>query len=110
MEMKYETFIRGAFSIYSDNLIGRCEDPARIANADVFSVDNINTIKAGISYSMIIYKHEICEKNQISDSEYNDMDRIISDVINAPDKVTIFNLIKQFDKYVSKYVVYKWNK
>lgn len=111
MNMTYECFIRGAFSINKDNLIDRWGDPAGIANTDEFDAGNINTIKAGISYSMEIYRHEIYEKNQISDNEYDGMDRIINDVLSATDKITIFNLIEDFNKkYVHKYVKYKWNK
>lgn len=39
---KYEGFIRGAFSLRSTNMIDRGEDPANLAEADVWSLNDLN--------------------------------------------------------------------
>lgn len=112
MNLTYEGFIRGAFSIDKEHLINRYEDPASLADTDVFNSEDIEVVKASTAYSMSIYKTHIINNCQgVSDDEDNDMCNMIKDVINATDKTIIYNLIKDFrNNYVEKYVIYKWMK
>ena len=111
MNLTYEGFIRGAFSINQNHMIDRWGDPASLADTDKFNFGDIEKVKAGAAYAMEIYRvHIINNCDGISDAESNDMDRIVRDVINAQDKESIYKLIKEFkQKYSDKYVKYQWN-
>jgi len=111
MNLTYEMFIRSAFSIDKNTMIDRWGDPAGLANTDVFSHGDIEEIKAGVAYSMSIFRKHIANNNNVTDQESNGMDQTIRDVLNAKDKSVIYNLIERFrSDYVSKYIVYLWNR
>ena len=63
--MKYESFVRGAFSIHLNTLIDRSGDLGGLAEADVFrlaeSGDNhyFNEVKIGTGYAISILNTEI---------------------------------------------------
>nr|WP_010249188.1 hypothetical protein [Acetivibrio cellulolyticus] len=109
MNLTFEMFIRKAFSINSYNMINRYGDPAGLANTDMFNFGEIEKVKAGAAYSAQICNKHIVNNCNISDDESNDMDRIVKDMINAEDKIRIFELIKEFNQKYDKYIKFKWN-
>ena len=105
MTYEYETFIRRAFSI-NRSLINKYQDPAGLADADRFTeeVYSIEEVKAAVSYSMQIFKKHIVENNKLSKDEIQNINSIIKNVIDATDKIEIYNLIIRFKIYEDKYV------
>lgn len=101
MNLTYENFIRFAFEVALNRDVARWGDPAQLANTDVFAVGELPEIKAAVSYSMCILnchirefhrEHAIIQNQQ----NYDRLDTIVADVINAPDKTTVYNLIVEY--------------
>ena len=64
VEMEYEDFVKGAFSLYSRRDVGRNGDPARFADTDHFGQGSISTSKIGTGYAMGIF-NRIIESNKV---------------------------------------------
>ena len=102
-----EHFIRTAFEVALNRDCERSGDPARLANADYFNTNSdLSKVKSVVSYSIYIYntviKNDHYDHPAILDTEdYNRMDTIADDVINAPDIATINRLITEYrQKYL----------
>lgn len=109
MNICYERFIEGAFSTNKLNLISRFGDPAGLADTDVFAEDCIEKVKAAVSYSMQIFKNYIIKNKDLPIEEFENMDIMTKNVINAKDKEEIYDLICDFkEKYMDKYVKFPW--
>lgn len=93
---EYEHFIRGAFEKSLNQSIERRRDPAGLADADTFKTQNINRVKAAVAYAMEIFNYEIFEENDLSDEEYNLMNELVTNIIEAGELNTISDTI---DKY-----------
>lgn len=101
--MSYELFIRAAFGLAKNGtIIEQFEDPARIASAGNFTIENIAKVKAGIGYAMEIFSVAVINHQGISltDGEMQMLDDFTEKVINAPDLDTISSLIDEFEKDV----------
>jgi hypothetical protein len=99
--LTYENFIRDAFSMATGKEVGRWGDPASLANTDVFDVGELHLVKAGISYSMLIFnsilRNDYSDHPIVRDSvNYNRQDSIVQDVLNAPNKMSIYSLINEY--------------
>ncbi|WP_317955433.1 hypothetical protein [Paenibacillus chitinolyticus] len=103
--LEYENFIRRAFAIVTGQFVERYGDPAQLANTDVFSAGPLYQVKAAISYSMCMLRaHIINEYNDHpslrDETAYDRLDSIIEEVLNAPNKESVFVLIQEFkDRY-----------
>lgn len=110
MKYNYENFIRGAFSIDNDDLIDKNKDPAMLATSDGFTESKIQQVKAAVGYSMcIFYTYIINNYDNIDDSVYSNMERILSDLMNASNLNVINDLIIEYKNISNEYVKFKWN-
>ncbi|MBU2701150.1 hypothetical protein Ga0466249_002264 [Sporomusaceae bacterium BoRhaA] len=103
----YELFIRQAFSVGKNEMVGRWGDPAQLANTDVFSDVGIEEVKTAVAYSIAIYR-SYCENANSNDKET--MSNCLKNVINAPDKKAIINIINKFEDIRKKYYKHNWIK
>lgn len=99
--LTYENFIREAFSVVTGKSVERWGDPAQLANTDVFSSGPLYEVKAAISYSMCMLRthiiNEYSEHPSVFDGQdYGRLNSIVEDVLNAPDKQSVFVLIQEF--------------
>jgi hypothetical protein len=105
-KLEYENFIRAAFKYALKREIGRWGDPATLANTDYFEDRMLSRVKAAVAYSMEIFNAEIRESNNLTENDYHLMDQLLTSVINAPNTVTISNLIGQYKSSIyQKYIV-----
>ncbi len=104
--MDYEIFIRTAFG-YTTNkgeIINRWDDPAGLATTDIFTLDNIFSVKAATSYCMEIFSHAIINKHgeNINDAEHSRLKDFTKKILNAKDLDTICKLINEYNETVIK--------
>lgn len=92
----YEMFVRYAFSYALKEDIGRGEDPAELANTDIFYEDNINSIKSVIGYCMNIYNKDIIEKISTDNIEIERVTDFIKKIIESD---TLSNISVILDDY-----------
>jgi len=103
-EFEYEQFLRWAFGLEKGEPIHRYSDPAGAANAEVFSADNLEVVKASVAYAMMIYRKTILQKADIPESEKQRLSNYIIQVINAEILNDISDLITGFnDSIVDRY-------
>ncbi|NMM52137.1 hypothetical protein [Paenibacillus aquistagni] len=103
--LKYEHFVRSAFSFALGNNIERGEDPAELADADKFETSTLHRVKAGTTYSMEIFNIHIRDKNKLTDAEYELMDQLVIDVLSAETTEEITSSIDQHkESFVKKYI------
>lgn len=108
--LTYENFIRAAFGLALDpnrQSVERSADPARLANADYFTIHHINKVKVATTYAMSIFKSELVNSHDCSDSDHETMDRSIEDTLNATTVDEIITLIRGFRDIVSSYNIYQ---
>lgn len=101
VNLEYEMFIRGAFTKGLGQNIERWGDPAKLANTDVYSAGKLHEVKAAVSYSMLIFNDIIINEHSdhqvLADSRnYERLESIVEDVINASDKPAVMALIREY--------------
>lgn len=94
----YEFFVRKAFDVKN-----RGEDPAGLAEADIFNMSNnieyLNKVKFGLGYSICILNHKYEEEKLLRDPEdYERMEKILSDVLEAKCGNDIAEIIKKYQE------------
>ena len=98
MALRYEMFLREAFGYASDGMItARWGDPAGIANTDNFDDVYINSVKAGVSYSVEIFSTAVINKGALLDSEVARLESFTKQVIDANNVLDINSIIEDFD-------------
>ena len=101
MALRYEMLLRKAFGYTNDgNILERWGDPAGIANTDNFNDKYVNSVKAGVSYSIEIFSNEVINNVDIPDSEVMRLENFTNQVIEATDLVEINSIIENFDNTV----------
>lgn len=104
--LNYETFLRWSFGITNGEMLDRWGDPAGIANTDCFTEDNIDVVKAGTAYAMIITTNYLINNRteQLEDREWERVEDFHKKVIKAKNILQIDELINNFrETVVSKY-------
>ena len=101
VNLEYEMFIRSAFSRGTGRDVERWGDPAALANTDIYAAGELHEVKGAVAYSMLIYnnltRNEHTEHPIITNQvNYNRQDTIVQDVLNAPDKSTVLDLIREY--------------
>jgi hypothetical protein len=107
---KFETFVRAAFAFASNvEILERAGDPAQLAEAGLFTDDNIDKIKSAASYSSVILTTAVMNEldSDIEDSEYVRINGYCSKIINAQSVLEIDELITDIqssvvDRYFSR--------
>ncbi|MDU4750281.1 MAG: hypothetical protein E6X86_04555 [Clostridium butyricum] len=114
--MTYEGFVRGAFSVHSDNLIDRSGDLAGLAEADVYrmaesgDIKYFNEVKIGTGYAIATFNNEIFENNTVSDSDREEMENLFNQVLLATSVNDIISIIESYTEYRDKYFTFRWNR
>ncbi|MFD1674106.1 hypothetical protein [Alicyclobacillus fodiniaquatilis] len=96
---RYEHFVRGAFRTVTGVDVDRGEDPGCLADADYVGLNAVAKVKVGTGYAMAMYNSHIRKGpncSSLNQTEYDRMDTIIEDVLNA---VTI----AQINQYITEY-------
>lgn len=109
--LKYEGFVRGAFSLKSRNMINRGEDPAHLAEAGLWNLNDLKRVKVGTAYALEIYSAEIREALSGSDLYETvsvDLENLLDQAISAPSLSAISNIIDQVKVYQSQYIKFAW--
>ena len=92
--LDYEIFIRSAFGYANKRNIERFDDPAGLADTDIYSDKNIENIKAATSYSIGIFLNGV----NSGDTSY------IKKIINAHSIKNISTIIDEFkNNFISKH-------
>lgn len=103
MALRYETFMREAFGYANDGkIVERWGDPAGIANTDNFDDQYLDSVKAGVSYSVEIFSNAVINKGSLSDSEHVRLENFTKQVIDATNVIDINSIIEDFDETVVK--------
>lgn len=106
-ELRYETFIRGAFKRALGREIGRFEDPAGLANADYARSDSyLANVKAATSYAMYIYQNQLVEvlNAPLSEEHASRLETLPQDVLNAATVTGVVQYIEEFKSTYSEYL------
>ncbi|MGI1801832.1 hypothetical protein ACRPLQ_25445 [Priestia sp. TRN 1309] len=105
-KLRYENFVRAAFSFALKTPIERWGDPATLANTDYYDDDYLPRVKAAVSYSMEIFNGEIRERPNLPEEDYDLMDEILASVIHAPNTEVLTSLINRYkEELYQKYIV-----
>lgn len=111
--MKYEGFVRGAFSIERDELINRGEDPLGLANADIFDMsydkEYLDKSKLGVSTSIQLYNRKIFEDNTPNESDRLQMESLLGRALAANNSSDLISIIDEYIVLRDKYFTFKWN-
>lgn len=114
--MKYENFIRKAFSINFNTMIGRSGDLGGLAEADIFRIAEsgdphcLNETKIGTGYAIAIYNNEIFNNSSVSDSDYSTMNSLFDQVLSASSAIDIISIIDNYNVYIDRYFTFRWNR
>lgn len=110
--LTYEYFVKGAFSMNFDTHIERGEDPASVADADIFAASNsqeyLNKAKVGVAYAIAAYNHEIFKTKSIKDDDYNLMQNLLERALCANDSLELFDVIERYTVIRDKYFKFRW--
>jgi hypothetical protein len=93
---EYERFLRTAFGLKEGHPVGRGEDPAGLADNDVFDEDNLDSIKVGVGYAMEIFANNLPNPTDLSDEEWNRLGDFTTKVVNANSASAIASLIGEY--------------
>lgn len=114
--MKYEGFLRGAFSIHLNTMINRSGDLGELAEADIFrmaeSGDNhyFNEVKIGTGYAISIFNTEILNNNSVTNADNISMTMLFDQVLSATSTNDIISIIDRYIPYRDQYFSFKWTK
>lgn len=106
--LKYEGFIRGAFALKDSNMIERGEDPARLAEAGLWNMNDLNRVKVGVAYALEIYStkiKEILSDEKSHDAVSRDLERLLDQTIKATNLKEISKIIDDVKEYQNKYIL-----
>ena len=106
--LTYECFIRCGWEKYLNNPIGRREDPAHLADADICNSNSIEYLDEVISstvYVMQMYKVYIInnEGDYLIENSVQRMNEIIHQVITSNDVNCIYQNIREFESIIEPY-------
>ncbi len=99
---EYERFMRFAFGLQNGCPIGQGEDPAGLADNDVFDDDNLDSIKVGVGYAMEIVANNIPSPADLSDDEWDRIGDFVTKVLHGNSASVIAELIKEYWSTVIK--------
>ena len=113
--MTYEGFIRGAFSIKSNELIDRHEDLGGLANADIFNSSyntyDLNKVKAGTAYAISAYNNEIFNSEiSVENTDSTRMEELLGEALSATSSTDIIQIIDEYKTYRAKYFTHIWSR
>ncbi|RII36779.1 hypothetical protein D2A34_05195 [Clostridium chromiireducens] len=114
--MNYEGFVRGAFSINSDNMIDRSGDLAGLAEADIFrlaesgDINYFTEVKIGTGYAIAIFNNEIFNNCSVSDNDRTSMSNLLNQVISAISTSDIITIINSYKVFRDRYFTFRWNR
>ena len=97
-ELRYEHFVRGAFSMSLGTEVERGQDPANLAEAGLVSLNDLSKVKAGTSYAMYTYNSIITNRvnPELTEEANERLDTIVDDVLNASSVELIMGLINEY--------------
>lgn len=98
--LRYETFIRNAFSYALNKSIDRSGDPAGLAEADIYNDRNLNKVKVGACYAIEIFTDSIMNKVEIDENEDKRISAYFDKVMKCKNVLEIGKLIEDFRKTV----------
>lgn len=111
--MKYEGFVRGAFSIERDELINKGEDPLGVANADIFDMsyneEYLEQAKLGVRTSIQLYNRKIFEDNIPNEDDRLQMERLLERTLEAENSMDLISIIDEYIVLRDKYFTFRWN-
>lgn len=95
----YEHFVRKAFGN-----VGRGEDPAGLAEADIYNTSynptSLNELKIGTGYAIAIYNSNYMETKELRDPEdYKRMEKFLGDVLKVKNGNEIAEIIKEYQEF-----------
>jgi hypothetical protein len=93
---EYERFLRTAFGLKEGRPVGRGQDPAGLADNDVFDEDNIDSIKVGVGYAMEVFANDLPSPTSLSDEEWDRLGDFTTKVVNANSVAAIASLIREY--------------
>ena len=93
---EYERFLRTAFGLKDGCPVDRGEDPAGLADNDVFDEDNLDSIKAGIGYAMEIFANNLPNPTSLGDEEWDRIGGFVTKVLHAESVSAIASLIREY--------------
>jgi hypothetical protein len=104
----YEKLIRAAFGYdptdHSLRMIEKYEDPAGLADEDIFTDENITEIKAATSYAILIVVNDIIsyslDFDMDDDEEESRLDSYAPRVLAAADSAEVGDVIRDFEENV----------
>jgi hypothetical protein len=94
--MLYEHFICSAFSFALNKGVGRGDDPAHLADTDIFNFGSLERVKAGAAYAVGIYNAHIKNLEEMEESDYDLLDKFLADIINAHNSGQVAQLLDQY--------------
>lgn len=113
--MKYEGFVRGAFSLNNEESINRGEDPAHLAEAGYWNLNNVDKVKTGTAYAMAIYNAHIIEVlsreelgEEVYAKIYYELEDLLHDVLQATDLLSISTTLDKYQPYKDRYIRFRW--
>lgn len=106
--LRYEYFIRAAWKKYLNRDIGKGEDPAKLACADICNLNSVEYLDEAISstaYVMQMYKNYIInnEDTSLTEELIQQINAIIHQVITSTDINCIHQNIRDFESIIKKY-------
>ena len=101
----YEHFLRDAFSMSMNKDIGRGQDPAGLAEANIMSraynVVELNKLKVGIGYAIAIYNNKLSSQKQVRDpDDYESMDEFLNRALQCNNSNDIVQLIREYKSFM----------
>ncbi|MBP2625876.1 MAG: hypothetical protein H6Q68_587 [Firmicutes bacterium] len=97
-DLTYELFIKNAFNK------GKCSDFAALVKTEEFEPGSLEEMKVAVAHAMTIFINRLINASKIvNENDITAMEICLNNVITAPDKNTVSNLIKQFEAIWNTY-------
>lgn len=106
--LNYEFFIRTAWKKYLNRDVGKGEDPAKLAYADICNLNSVEYLDEAISstaYVMQMYKKYIInnEGTSLTEESLQQINDIIHQVIKSTDINCIHQNIRDFKSIIAQF-------
>lgn len=103
--MSYELLLRSAFGHISGNNVERSDDPAGLAEADIWRSGDLVLVKIGTGYAMQIFLNEILNQGfEMDQAEFESLEEYARSVMGSEDLDNISELITDFrENVINKY-------
>jgi len=105
--MRYEQLLRKAFGFSTNGQTGdRNCDPVGLAEAGLFTDDNLNRVKIGAGYAFEIMSTAVINEKEssIEDGEHDRLDQLLERVISCSNVSELSDVIADYEATViSKY-------